>query len=176
MDIVHPDGFTSRYGHLIATNHVRAGELVHTGQVIGKMGSTGKSTGTHLHFELLINDKDVNPVAYLPAGVVRVDKSSTRAGQAELSRREKEQAKKAAKAEAKMLRALIKKAQQQARKELAQERREAAKSRTRPSSTLIACVPAESDGADSNSAIAECDPNAPPGIPLPYHGTSPAPA
>jgi murein DD-endopeptidase MepM/ murein hydrolase activator NlpD len=82
VDIVHPDGFVSRYGHLIATNHVRAGELVHTGQVIGKMGSTGKSTGTHLHFELLRNGNDVSPAAWLPAGVVRVDKSTTKAGQA----------------------------------------------------------------------------------------------
>ena len=81
VDIVHPDGFVSRYGHLLPTNHVRAGELVHTGQVIGKMGSTGKSTGTHLHFELLKNGKDVNPVTFLPAGVVNVDKTTTRAGQ-----------------------------------------------------------------------------------------------
>ncbi len=86
VDVVHPDGFVSRYGHLIPTNHVRAGELVHTGQVIGKMGSTGKSTGTHLHFELLKGGKDVNPVTYLPAGVVRVDKTTTKAGQAAQSR------------------------------------------------------------------------------------------
>ena len=86
VDIVHPDGFVSRYGHLIATNHVRAGELVHTGQVIGKMGSTGKSTGTHLHFELLKGGKDVNPVSYLPTGVVRVDKTTTKAGQAAKAR------------------------------------------------------------------------------------------
>jgi murein DD-endopeptidase MepM/ murein hydrolase activator NlpD len=86
VDIVHPDGFVSRYGHLIPTNHVRAGELVHTGQVIGKMGSTGKSTGTHLHFELLKNGKDVNPVAYLPTGIVHVDKTTTKAGQAEKAR------------------------------------------------------------------------------------------
>lgn len=80
VDVVHPDGFVSRYGHLLPTNHVRAGELVHTGQVIGKMGSTGKSTGTHLHFELLRNGKDVNPVAYLPTGIVNVDKTTTKAG------------------------------------------------------------------------------------------------
>jgi murein DD-endopeptidase MepM/ murein hydrolase activator NlpD len=80
VDVVHPDGFTSRYGHLIATNHVRPGDLVHTGQVIGKMGSTGKSTGTHLHFELLRGGSDVNPMSYLPNGVVVVDKTTTRAG------------------------------------------------------------------------------------------------
>jgi len=86
VDVVHPDGFVSRYGHLIATNHVRAGELVYTGQVIGKMGSTGKSTGTHLHFELLLGGDDVNPVGFLPAGVVRVDKTTTKAGQAAKAR------------------------------------------------------------------------------------------
>ena len=93
VDVVHPDGFTSRYGHLLPTNHVRAGELVHTGQVIGKMGSTGKSTGTHLHFELLRNGKDVNPTEYLPTGVVVVDKTTTKPGQ-----KEKEQAEEAARA------------------------------------------------------------------------------
>ena len=86
VDVVHPDGFVSRYGHLIATNHVRAGDLVHTGQVIGKMGSTGKSTGTHLHFELLRNGSDVNPESFLPAGVIRVDKTTTKDGQAEKER------------------------------------------------------------------------------------------
>lgn len=86
VHVVHPDGFTSIYGHLLPTNHVRAGELVHTGQVIGKMGNTGFSTGTHLHFELLRNGKDVNPADYLPTGVVVVDKTTTRAGQAEKAR------------------------------------------------------------------------------------------
>ncbi len=86
VDVVHPDGFISRYGHLIPTNHVRAGELVHTGQVIGKMGSTGKSTGTHLHFELLRNGNDVSPTQFLPAGVVRVDKTTTKAGAAQRER------------------------------------------------------------------------------------------
>jgi murein DD-endopeptidase MepM/ murein hydrolase activator NlpD len=90
VDVVHPDGFVSRYGHLLPTNHVRAGELVHTGQVIGKMGNTGFSTGTHLHFELLRNGKDVDPTVYLPTGVVVVDKTTTRAGQAEERRAERE--------------------------------------------------------------------------------------
>ncbi len=40
--VVHPDGYVSRYGHLTPTDRVRAGELVHTGQIIGKMGNTGK--------------------------------------------------------------------------------------------------------------------------------------
>ena len=83
VDVVHAHGYVSRYGHLIPGNQVRAGDLVHTGQVIGKMGSTGKSTGTHLHFEVLRNGKDVNPLDLLPAGVVQVDKTSTKAGEAQ---------------------------------------------------------------------------------------------
>jgi murein DD-endopeptidase MepM/ murein hydrolase activator NlpD len=86
VHVAHPDGFTSIYGHLLPTNHVRAGELVHTGQVIGKMGNTGKSTGTHLHFELLRNGRDVDPTTYLPTGIVVVDKTTTKSGLAEKER------------------------------------------------------------------------------------------
>ncbi len=93
VHVVHPDGFTSIYGHLLPTNHVRAGELVHTGQVIGKMGNTGFSTGTHLHFELRRNGSDVDPTVYLPTGVVVVDKTTTKAGL-----HQKERAKEEAKA------------------------------------------------------------------------------
>ena len=86
IDVVHADGYVSRYGHLIPTDLVKAGDLVYTGQIIGKMGSTGKSTGTHLHFEILRDGRDIDPVSVLPAGVVQVDKSSTKAGLAELRR------------------------------------------------------------------------------------------
>jgi len=86
VDVVHADGYVSRYGHLIPGNQVKAGDLVYTGQVIGKMGSTGKSTGTHLHFEVLRGGRDIDPVSLLPAGVVQVDPSSTKAGQAQLKR------------------------------------------------------------------------------------------
>jgi murein DD-endopeptidase MepM/ murein hydrolase activator NlpD len=87
--VAHPDGYVSRYGHLMPTDRVRAGELVHTGQIIGKMGNTGRSTGTHLHFELLRGGKDVNPLAYLPAGVIKIDKASTRKGQQALKAKQK---------------------------------------------------------------------------------------
>jgi len=81
--VVHPDGWVSRYGHLIPTDTVRAGDVIHTGGTIGKMGNSGRSTGTHLHFELLRTGDDVNPLSYLPAGVVkiRIDKTSTKKGQ-----------------------------------------------------------------------------------------------
>ncbi len=87
--VVHPDGFVTRYGHLIPSQRVRAGALVHTGQVIGKMGSTGHSTGTHLHFELLRGGSTVNPLSYLPSGVIKikVDKKSTKKGLAKARRK-----------------------------------------------------------------------------------------
>ncbi len=98
--VVHPDGYVSRYGHLIPTDTVRAGELVHTGQIVGKMGSTGNSTGTHLHFELLRGGRDVNPLGYLPTGVIKIDKTSTKQGQRALQAKQKkhERAKQKAKA------------------------------------------------------------------------------
>ena len=93
VDVVHADGYVSRYGPLIPGNVVKAGDLVYTGQAIGKMGNTGKSTGTHLHFEVLRNGKDINPLDVLPAGVVQIDKASTKAGQAQLTRAARQQAK-----------------------------------------------------------------------------------
>jgi murein DD-endopeptidase MepM/ murein hydrolase activator NlpD len=92
VDVVHTDGYVSRYGHLIAGDKVKAGDLVHTGEIIGRMGSTGKSTGTHLHFEVLLNGKDIDPMSVLPAGVVKVDKASTKAGKAQLVRAAKQAA------------------------------------------------------------------------------------
>jgi murein DD-endopeptidase MepM/ murein hydrolase activator NlpD len=70
MVVSHPDGWVSRYGHLIAGSATRVGEFVRQGQTIGRMGNTGRSTGTHLHFELLRNDATVDPRGYLPAGMV----------------------------------------------------------------------------------------------------------
>jgi murein DD-endopeptidase MepM/ murein hydrolase activator NlpD len=80
--VVHPDGWVSRYGHLTPTSHARVGEVVYTGQIIGRMGNTGNSNGTHLHFELLRGRADVNPLSYMPAGVIRIDKTTTKKGKA----------------------------------------------------------------------------------------------
>jgi murein DD-endopeptidase MepM/ murein hydrolase activator NlpD len=104
--IVHPDGFVTRYGHMTPTDRVRAGELVYTGQVIGKMGNTGRSTGTHLHFELLRGRTTVSPLAYLPAGVVKikVDKKSTKKGLARANRKAKARKRAAAKRQARKAR------------------------------------------------------------------------
>jgi murein DD-endopeptidase MepM/ murein hydrolase activator NlpD len=61
----HSDsGFETRYAHLSAFS-VRPGEHVTRGQVIGLVGSTGRSTGSHLHYELLYNGKLTNPLSLL---------------------------------------------------------------------------------------------------------------
>ena len=68
--INHGDGTVTLYAHMLAgSRRVSAGDKVSQGQVIGTVGSTGNSTGTHLHFEvrtLANNFKPVNPIPYLP--------------------------------------------------------------------------------------------------------------
>lgn len=72
MVVSHPDGYVTRYGHLLPTSLVRVGQFVRQGEAIGKMGNTGRSTGTHLHFELLRGGTTVNPWDYLPEGMVTI--------------------------------------------------------------------------------------------------------
>lgn len=60
----HGNGETTRYGHMSAFD-VRKGDVVTQGQVIGRVGSTGRSTGAHLHFEIRLGDEAVNPLGYL---------------------------------------------------------------------------------------------------------------
>lgn len=62
--IQHQDGFTSLYAHLNSID-VKPGDHIHSGQRIGTLGSTGKSTGPHLHLELIHNGKHINPINYL---------------------------------------------------------------------------------------------------------------
>ena len=61
IELQHKNGFVTRFGHLNKIN-VKKGQAVTKNDVIGLMGSTGRSTGTHLHYEVLLNDKHVNPV------------------------------------------------------------------------------------------------------------------
>ena len=65
--IAHSGGFNTLYGHL-STALVKVGQTVSQGTVVGLEGSTGNSTGAHLHFELRINQNPVNPAPYLPPG------------------------------------------------------------------------------------------------------------
>lgn len=65
VTINHGDGFSSVYMHM-TTYTVRVGQKVSQGQLIGYMGSTGISTGSHLHFGIALNGSYVNPAAYVP--------------------------------------------------------------------------------------------------------------
>jgi LysM repeat protein len=62
--IDHGNGFKTRYGHLSQVM-VISGQNIGRGQAIGKMGSTGRSTGSHTHFEIYLNGVRVNPLNYL---------------------------------------------------------------------------------------------------------------
>ncbi len=64
--IDHENGYVTWYGHLVEPPAVKAGDRVGQGQWLGGMGSTGKSTGPHLHFIVLHNNIYENPLQYLP--------------------------------------------------------------------------------------------------------------
>ena len=65
--IKHNYGIMTTYGHLAKIN-VRRGDLVSEGQVIGKMGRTGKVKGAHLHYEISVNGKSQDPATYIKIG------------------------------------------------------------------------------------------------------------
>lgn len=65
--INHHDGTMTLYAHMLSgSRKVQENQKVSQGQVIGTVGSTGNSTGTHLHFEVKVGGKAVNPLPYLP--------------------------------------------------------------------------------------------------------------
>jgi hypothetical protein len=68
VEIDHGNGLSTRYGHLSEIS-VRVGEQIKIGQVIGAVGSTGRSTGPHLHYETRIDGDAVDPQKFLRAGV-----------------------------------------------------------------------------------------------------------
>ena len=67
VEIDHGRGFKTRYAHLAAIS-VNVGQRVAIGQRVGGMGSTGRSTGTHLHYEVWVNGRAQNPERFLKAG------------------------------------------------------------------------------------------------------------
>jgi murein DD-endopeptidase MepM/ murein hydrolase activator NlpD len=67
VEIDHGNGLSTRYGHLSQID-VKVGDEIRIGQVIGRMGSTGRSTGPHLHYETRIDGDAVDPQKFLHAG------------------------------------------------------------------------------------------------------------
>ncbi len=64
VEVDHGNGYSTLYGHNSAFT-VRAGDLIRAGQQIAKAGSTGRSTGPHIHFEVHVNGTAVNPMPFL---------------------------------------------------------------------------------------------------------------
>ena len=67
VSVEHGGNFETRYGHMSRLN-VAAGQMIRKGDVIGYVGSTGSSTGPHLHYEVRIAGEAVNPIPYLQNG------------------------------------------------------------------------------------------------------------
>lgn len=65
IEVDHGNGLKTRYGHLSKVD-VQVGDSIARGQVVGFVGSTGRSTGPHLHYELRLNDRPINPRRFLP--------------------------------------------------------------------------------------------------------------
>ncbi len=67
IKIIHKHGVSTLYGHLHKLT-VKKGQFVQEGQIIGKMGSTGRAVGAHLHYEIKVNKKSVNPYDFISIG------------------------------------------------------------------------------------------------------------
>jgi len=68
VEINHGNGFSTRYGHM-SEIEVKVGQKIQIGQVVGRVGSTGRSTGPHLHYETRIDGEAVDPQKFLRAGL-----------------------------------------------------------------------------------------------------------
>jgi murein DD-endopeptidase MepM/ murein hydrolase activator NlpD len=73
VEIDHGNGLTTRYGHLSHID-VEVGDTITRGQLLGLVGSTGRSTGPHLHYEMRLNDRPVNPRHLLPPEPTEITK------------------------------------------------------------------------------------------------------
>ena len=69
IEIEHGDGYVTRYGHN-KENLVKAGDVVKKGELIALMGSTGRTTGPHVHFEVFKNGRSVDPASYIKKTVL----------------------------------------------------------------------------------------------------------
>jgi murein DD-endopeptidase MepM/ murein hydrolase activator NlpD len=78
IDINHGNGLLTRYAHMSAF-HSRIGQEVAAGQMIGAVGSTGRSTGPHLHFEVRIHGKPINPRPFLEVAPHVIEEARGRA-------------------------------------------------------------------------------------------------
>jgi murein DD-endopeptidase MepM/ murein hydrolase activator NlpD len=67
VDIDHGNGVTTRYGHMSEID-VTVGQVVAKGAVVGRTGSTGRSTGPHLHYEVRVDGEAIDPMRYILAG------------------------------------------------------------------------------------------------------------
>jgi murein DD-endopeptidase MepM/ murein hydrolase activator NlpD len=67
VEIDHGNGLATRYGHM-SEIEVKVGQQIKAGQVLGKVGTSGRSTGPHLHYETRINGEAVDPLRFLNAG------------------------------------------------------------------------------------------------------------
>ena len=73
IEVDHGNGLKTRYGHLSKID-VNVGDPIARGQVMAFVGSTGRSTGPHLHYELRLNDRPINPRRFLPPEATELKK------------------------------------------------------------------------------------------------------
>jgi murein DD-endopeptidase MepM/ murein hydrolase activator NlpD len=73
VEVDHGNGLKTRYGHLSKID-VEVGQPITRGQVMAFVGSTGRSTGPHLHYELRLNDRPINPRRFLPPEATELKK------------------------------------------------------------------------------------------------------
>jgi len=79
VEVDHGNQLVTRYAHASKV-HVKQGDLVRRGQKIAKVGSTGRSTGPHLHFEVLVQGVPQDPQKFLAAGSPSARQVALRAG------------------------------------------------------------------------------------------------
>ncbi len=77
VEVDHGDGLVTRYGHN-SENLVQVGDEIKAGQVLGRVGSTGLSTGPHVHFEVRRQGRALDPYALLDQGPKIADKGSSK--------------------------------------------------------------------------------------------------